>query len=80
MIIIFYTQKQKMRWKTAFLIIYVKRFNEVIEKIEKYIIEIDYRDKYKFKSRIENVKKYHEDYRKSSTVEEFIENNKDYLV
>ena len=31
------------------LIIYVKRFNEVIEKIEKYIIEIDYRDKYKFK-------------------------------
>lgn len=62
------------------LIIYVKRFNEVIEKIEKYIIEIDYRDKYKFKSRIENVKKYHEDYRKSSTVEEFIENNKDYLV
>lgn len=62
------------------LIIYVKRFNEVIEKIEKYIIEIDYRDKYKFKSRIENVKKYHEDYRKSSTVEEFIKNNKDYLV
>lgn len=62
------------------LIIYVKRFNEVIEKIEKYIIEIDYRDKYKFKSRIENVKKYHEDYRKSSTVEEFVENNKDYLV
>ena len=62
------------------LIIYVKRFNEVIEKIEKYIIEIDYRDKYKFKSRIENVKQYHEDYRKSCTVEEFIENNKDYLV
>jgi len=62
------------------LIIYVKRFNEVIEKIEKYIIEIDYMDKYKFKSRIENVKQYHEDYRKSCTVEEFIENNKDYLV
>lgn len=62
------------------LIIYMKRFNEVIEKVEEYIIEIDYKNKYKFKERIVNVKQFHEDYRKSCTVEEFIENNKDYLV
>ena len=30
--------------------------NEVIEKVEEYIIEIDYKNKYKFKERIVNVK------------------------